>query len=196
MFRKEILISGFGGQGIILSGRILGFAAVLADLWATMMISHGTETRGGYVRSQVVISDEPIDSQIVESPDIFCAMSQPAYNRFFNLVKNGTIIYDPDFVNPLFIQQGSSVTCTRVLHSSGTSVSTKMHLAVSAQALSIEMAGTEFSANIVMLGVVLQRLELFPFEQACIALEKIVPHSKEANLKALEAGFLLKSVAV
>jgi 2-oxoglutarate ferredoxin oxidoreductase subunit gamma len=182
MFRKEILISGFGGQGIVLAGRILGFAAVLADLQATMMISHGTETRGGYVRSQVVISNESIDSQIVESPDVFCAMSQSAYNRFFNLVKNGVILYDPDFVNPP--EEDSPIDSTPV--------SCKTHLPVSARSLSVETAGTELSANIVMLGVILQKLELFPLEQARAALEEIVPRNKEANLKALEAGFRLK----
>jgi 2-oxoglutarate ferredoxin oxidoreductase subunit gamma len=185
MFRKEILISGFGGQGIVLAGRILGFTAVLANFRATMMISHGTETRGGYVRSQVVISDESIDSQIVETPDIFCAMSQPAYNRFFYLVKNGVIIYDPDFVDPLRPDSAS-------IHSSNTPVLTNMCLAVSARALSIKAAGTELSANIVMVGVILRKLELFSFEQACAALEEIAPRNREANLRALETGFRLK----
>jgi 2-oxoglutarate ferredoxin oxidoreductase subunit gamma len=177
MFRKEILISGFGGQGIVLAGRVLGLAAVLADFQASMMISHGTETRGGYVRSQVVISDESIDSQIVENPDIFCAMSQPAYNRFFNVVKKGIILYDPDFVS--FRTSGSSET----------------HLAVSARLLSIKECGTELSANIVMLGVILQKLELFPLKYALLALEEIVSRNKEANLKALETGFRLQPLS-
>ena len=58
--RTEILISGFGGQGIIRLGQIIGLAAVKQNYRVSMLKSHGTEQRGGYVRTQVVVSNEPI----------------------------------------------------------------------------------------------------------------------------------------
>jgi 2-oxoglutarate ferredoxin oxidoreductase subunit gamma len=173
MLRKEILISGFGGQGVVLAGRILGYAAVLENLHVTMLISHGTETRGGYVRSQVVISDETIDSPIVESPDIFCAMSQSAYDRFFHLTKKGIILYDSDLVAPVFMADN------------------QFQLAVPARTLSIEKFGTELSSNIIMLGVILQKLNIISLEHGRMAVEEIVPRSKEGNRNALETGFLI-----
>jgi 2-oxoglutarate ferredoxin oxidoreductase subunit gamma len=96
--RTEILISGFGGQGVVRLGQILGQAAVHEGLYTTMLISHGTETRGGYVRSQVVLSPEPIDSPSVEAPDFFCAFSRVAYQRFKNLCQQGVILYDPEVI--------------------------------------------------------------------------------------------------
>ncbi len=97
--RTEVLVSGRGGQGVVRMGQILGLAAVQQGLAATMLISHGTETRGGYVRSQVVIADRFVDSPVVETADCFCALSPEAYARFGGLV-TGTLIYDPSVVTP------------------------------------------------------------------------------------------------
>jgi 2-oxoglutarate ferredoxin oxidoreductase subunit gamma len=169
MIRKEILISGFGGQGVVMAGRILGYATVLAGLRATMLVSHGTETRGGYVRSQVVVSDDLIDSPAVERPDIFCALSQAAYGRFLNLVSDGVVLYDPDFVTPDRLQDVA-------------------HFAVPARALAVEKVGNELSANIVVLGVILQKLGLIPLEQGLQAVREIIPRYVEINLRALEIG--------
>ena len=65
--RTEILISGFGGQGVIRMGQILGLAAIKQGHRVTMLKSHGTETRGGYVRAQLVISPDYVDSPVVEN---------------------------------------------------------------------------------------------------------------------------------
>ena len=79
--RTEILISGFGGQGVIRMGQILGLCAIKQGHRVTMLKSHGTETRGGYVRAQLVISPRYVDSPVVENADVFVAFSQPAYRR-------------------------------------------------------------------------------------------------------------------
>jgi hypothetical protein len=73
--RIEIVASGFGGQGVVRLGQILGEAAVKQGLHVTMLKSHGTEMRGGYVRSQVVLSKDLIDSPMCETPDYFIALS-------------------------------------------------------------------------------------------------------------------------
>jgi 2-oxoglutarate ferredoxin oxidoreductase subunit gamma len=100
--RIEIVASGFGGQGVVRLGQVLGEAAVKQGLHVTMLKSHGTEMRGGYVRGQVVLSKELIDSPMCENPDFFVALSLAAYNRFKNTVpENGLIIYDPAFVETI-----------------------------------------------------------------------------------------------
>src|SRR5665647_414016 len=96
--RTEVLVSGFGGQGVVRIGQILGVSSVLEGLFTTMLVSHGTETRGGYVRTQIVISDELVDSPVVEEPTIFCALSKAAYNKFYKMVDTGIIIYDPAYI--------------------------------------------------------------------------------------------------
>src|SRR5499427_733715 len=95
--RTEILISGFGGQGVVRMGQILGLAAIRQGMRVTMLKSHGTETRGGYVRAQLVIAPEYVDSPVVERADVFVAFSQPAYKKFFDLCR-GKILYDPELV--------------------------------------------------------------------------------------------------
>ncbi|MDR1359672.1 MAG: 2-oxoacid:acceptor oxidoreductase family protein [Deltaproteobacteria bacterium] len=168
--RKEVLISGFGGQGVLKAGRVLGYAAVLAGLKATMLASHGTETRGGYVRSQVVISDEAIDNPVTERPDIFCALSQAAYDRFRFLADKGLIVYDQDVVVPE-LSPGAAV------------------LALPARRLAAGQAGSELSANFVALGAVLRRLPLVPLEYGLQSVREILPRHGEINARALEIGY-------
>ncbi|MDR1686173.1 MAG: 2-oxoacid:acceptor oxidoreductase family protein [Desulfovibrio sp.] len=169
MFRHEVLISGFGGQGVAVAGRILGRSAVAAGLQATMLPSHGTETRGGYVRSQVVIADDDIDSPLVEKPDIFCALSQAAYTRFAQSAAQGVVLYDPETV------------------ATGPAPAARS-TAVPARGIALESAGTALAANIVMLGVVLRRLNLFPADYAEQALRELMPRHAESNIRALRAG--------
>ncbi|MDR2614405.1 MAG: 2-oxoacid:acceptor oxidoreductase family protein [Candidatus Accumulibacter sp.] len=168
--RREILISGFGGQGVVLAGRILGEAAVSAGLHASMLVSHGTETRGGYVRSQVVVADEEIDSPVVEKPDYFCAMSLAAYRRFAHLTKQGVIFLDPELVDA-----GPDETLT------GTSLP--------ARKLSVEQTGGPLAANMVMLGAVLRGLKIVPFAVAEQVARRAMPRHAEANARALRAGW-------
>ena len=100
--RIEIVASGFGGQGVVRLGQIIGEAGVKEGLHVTMLKSHGTEMRGGYVRSQVVLSKNLIDSPMCESPDYFIALSSAAYNRFKDTVpEHGIIFYDPSFVETI-----------------------------------------------------------------------------------------------
>jgi 2-oxoglutarate ferredoxin oxidoreductase subunit gamma len=175
MIRREILISGFGGQGVVLAGRILGQAAVSFGLRASMLVSHGTETRGGYVRSQVVIADEDIDSPVVERPDYFCAMSLAAYRRFVHLMSRGVILFDPDLVvaSPGEMLTGVSLPARRI---------------------SMDQTGGPLAANMVMLGASLRGLDLIPFEMAAEAARKAMPRHAEANVKALQAGWSFPAI--
>lgn len=98
--RKEIIFTGFGGQGIVLAGRILGEAAVLGDgKESTLVQSYGPEARGGACSAEVIISEETIHYPNVRHPDILVCMSQGGYDKFIVLLKEeGTLIIDQDLV--------------------------------------------------------------------------------------------------
>lgn len=172
MSRTEILISGFGGQGVIRIGQTLGLAGVLSGLHATMLKSHGTETRGGYVRAQVVISDEEIDSPVTDNPEIFIAMSKAAYQRFYNTVpQHGIIVYDPAYVQP-----DESYPAKQI--------------AVPARDLAVENFGKELYANMIIFGKIIKLLDgKIDRQTAQNALKQIIPRFIDDNLKAFDIGF-------
>lgn len=99
--RVEVIIGGFGGQGSLLAGAILGRAAVYDGKKVVQTRSYGAEARGGAARSEVVISDEEIDYPMVIEADALIVMSQLAFDRYVSRVKtNGIVIVDEDMVKP------------------------------------------------------------------------------------------------
>lgn len=171
MKRTEILVSGFGGQGVVRLGQIFSTAAVRAGLYTTMLVSHGTETRGGYVRSQIVVSGSPIDSPVVEAPDYFCAMSRSAYAKFSSLVGQGTILFDPGFVDP---DPNSSAR----------------HIALPARDIAVRHLGRDIFANIVFLGVLGHYFKtVIGKDDFLKALAARVPKFLEENKQAFELGY-------
>jgi len=169
--RIEILISGFGGQGVVRVGQILGQAAVLQGLYTTMLISHGTETRGGYVRSQVVISDEFIDSPVVERPDYFLAFSAIAYGMFQGLCsKHSLILHNPDLVTP-------------------SPELPAQHWGIRAESLAERELGSAVFANVIFLGALSSKLKVLSRENLVKALRERLPaRFHEQNLASFELG--------
>ncbi len=102
MGKIEVVITGFGGQGIVLAGRILGQSASLGDhRESTLIQSYGPESRGGACSAQVIISDGTINYPYVRTPDILAAMSQSGFDKFVDHVKDdGFILVDQDLVKP------------------------------------------------------------------------------------------------
>ncbi|USG99896.1 2-oxoacid:ferredoxin oxidoreductase subunit gamma [Thermococcus argininiproducens] len=91
--RKEVLIGGFGGQGVILASVILGrAAAVYEGLYAVQTQAYGPESRGGASRAEVVISDEPVDYPKALNPEYALLLSQQAYEKYLPVVKEGGIV--------------------------------------------------------------------------------------------------------
>lgn len=165
--RKEIQLAGFGGQGIVLSGLILGEAAILDGMDAVQTQSYGPESRGGAARSDVIISDAPIDYPKVVSPDILVVLSQPAYDKYRGEVgKKAMLIIDSDLVE-----------------------SDESALSVPFSKLAEEL-GRRIVANVIMLGALAKVsgcVTRDSLEQA--VLRNIPKGTEELNLKALNAGF-------
>ncbi|MDE3074260.1 MAG: 2-oxoacid:acceptor oxidoreductase family protein [Chloroflexota bacterium] len=167
--RLEILISGFGGQGVVRMGQILGLAAIHAGSKVTMLKSHGTETRGGYVRAQVVISPGYVDSPVVEHADFMVAFSQSAYNKFYDLAV-GKLLYDPELVQS--IRQDAP----------------ERHVCVPATQLSKDnFNNSALFANSIMLGA-LTKLAEFDVAAVNQAMLETLPRFHEANVKAFAMG--------
>ena len=131
--QTEIIVTGFGGQGIILAGRILGMAASLGDKKeSTLVQAYGPESRGGACNAQVIISDVPIHYPYVNRPHILVAMSQAGYDKFAPALEPASILLvDQDLVNP------EHTVCD--------------HFAIPATRMA-ENLGNKMMANIIMLG--------------------------------------------
>ncbi len=170
--RVEILVGGFGGQGVVRLGQVLGDAAVRQGFRVTMLKSHGTEQRGGYVRTQLVISNKEIDSPGVEEPDYFLALSSAAYNAYRSLVRDGIILYDPAYVD---VETSLSIR----------------QVSVPAKELAIEKFGKELFSNSIMLGAMTKTVGFFDPENVLQTLLDIIPRFKEENKKGFEIGFNL-----
>lgn len=172
MSRQEIKLTGFGGQGIILSGYILGKAAsVYGGKNSTMVQSYGPEARGSACSSQVVITDGGIFYPYVTNPDMLVTMSQEAYVKFLpELKEGGILIIDEDLVTLKKTKKKMtmfSIPATRFA----------------------EKMGKKIVANIVMLGFFTEVTKTVSFEAMEKAVATSVPKgTEELNLKALHEG--------
>lgn len=179
--RTEIRITGFGGQGVILAGYILGKAACVYDgKQATMVQSYGPEARGSACAAQVVISDGKIHDPYVRRQEILCALSQEGYDIYTReLVAGGTLLFDSDLVElgtpPAGAELVASVPATRTA----------------------EQMGRRMAANIVMLGFLAGCTGVVSAEAMKQAVRSSVPHGTEDfNLSALERGMAFAQEAL
>ena len=100
MKTTQILIAGFGGQGILFAGKFLAYKGLLEDLQDSWLPSYGPEMRGGTANCSVCISDDPIGSPLVLSPDVLMAMNLQSFDKFINaVVSGGTAVIDSTLVD-------------------------------------------------------------------------------------------------
>lgn len=93
--KEEIIIAGFGGQGVLSMGKILAYAGLMEDKEVTWMPAYGPEQRGGTANVTVIVSDDPISSPILSTYDTAIILNQPSLEKFEAKVKpGGTLIYD------------------------------------------------------------------------------------------------------
>jgi 2-oxoglutarate ferredoxin oxidoreductase subunit gamma len=171
-FRYEIRLSGAGGQGLILVGKILAeAAAIYDDKNATQSQSYGPEARGGASRSEVIISDGDIDYPKATKIDLLLAMTQEAVDKYASDMKEGgIIIVDSSFVKN--IPDGKFTVCNFPITN-----------------LAEEKIGKKIVANIIALGAI-ERLSRVVSENAIInAIRARVPKgTEETNIQAFKYG--------
>lgn len=167
--QQQIVITGFGGQGVILAGRIVGKSAAIGDnRESTLVQSYGPESRGGACSAQVTISDSAIYFPYINHPDILVAMSQSGYEKYEDQLKaGGILIVDQDLVRPGPVD----------------------HFSVPSTRFAEEM-GLKMMANIIMVGFFTVITEAVSVEAARRAVAESVPKGTEAkNLNAFEKGW-------
>ena len=169
----EIRITGFGGQGIILCGYIIGKAAsIFSNQHATMTQSFGPEARGSACSAQVVISDSRVLYPYVTAPQLMLAMSQDGYiTNKDSMAEESTLVYEKELVRPE--KPGPKV---QTFGSPATRIA--------------EELGRKIVLNIVMLGFFGAVTDLVPAEALRKAVETSVPPgTEELNLMAFDSGF-------
>lgn len=169
--RTELRICGYGGQGVILAGYIIGHAVTIHDHeYATYIGDYGPEARGGACRADVVISDEPVSYPYITAPTVLVAMSQQAYNKYHGQNhEDSLVIIDEDLVKP-----------------------TGEHrrlLSIPARRIAEEL-GRVAVANVVMLGFIAAVTDLVSAGSLKKSLLAAVPKgTEELNMKAFDRGY-------
>ena len=106
----EIIISGFGGQGVLFAGKCLAYGAMMKNVEISWLPSYGPEMRGGTANCSVCLSDKPIGSPLVTEPDILIAMNEPSVDRFLDSVKTGGILlYDSSMTDKQIARRDISI---------------------------------------------------------------------------------------
>ena len=179
--RTEIRICGFGGQGIILAGIILGKAASLFDEnEAVQTQSYGPEARGGASKCEVVIDNKLIEYPKVQNLDVLVAMSTEALLKYVeDLKQERTLIVDPGTVDISDVQEFLDSHNIKVYEAPATMTA-------------IEKIGLKIVANIVMVGAITKITKVISKEAVIKAIEDSVPKGTEKkNVEAFEEGFAL-----
>jgi 2-oxoglutarate ferredoxin oxidoreductase subunit gamma len=171
---RQVRISGFGGQGVVLAGTILGHAATKDGKWVAGASSYGAQARGGSARSDVVISNGPIVYPHVIEADVLVTMAQTAYNKYIEELAQGAfIIYDDEMVSPRSLDK-------------------VMQVGIPATSHAIKELNQKQSANIVILGASAAITGLVTKEALIAAItENVSERFRDLNVRALELGYRL-----
>jgi 2-oxoglutarate ferredoxin oxidoreductase subunit gamma len=172
--QTEIIISGFGGQGVLFAGQILAFAGMDSGKEVTWMPSYGPEMRGGTANCTIIIADEEIGSPLVRHPKAVVVMNLPSLDKYeTTLPEGGVLIINGSLVN-------RETTRTDIIH-----------VTVPANEIA-EKIGNKRLTNMVLLGALLEKLPVLPISAINEALNIHLPerHRKflPANLEALKLG--------
>lgn len=170
----KILISGFGGQGVLSMGKILAYGGLMEGKHVTWMPAYGPEQRGGTANVTVIISDEPIASPILSKYDIAIALNQPSIDKFQNKVlPDGILIYENEGITTKPEREDISI------------------YSINAIAKAAEMKNSKVF-NMIVLGALLKVCPVISTDGLQRSLTKSLPsryhHLIPANMQAVEEG--------
>ncbi len=172
---KEILIAGFGGQGILFSGKFLAYEGLIDGKEVSWLPSYGPEMRGGTANCSIIISDSAVGSPIVSNPDILIAMNLPSLDKYENETKQGGQI----FVDSSLIERKVERSDVEVYYIPATKMASD--------------EGLSGLANMIMIGHMIAKSGIIPEENIEKAMGKVVPPTKQnmfdLNMKAVKLGF-------
>jgi len=172
--QTEIIIAGFGGQGVLFCGQLLAYAGMDEGKEVTWIPSYGPEMRGGTANCTVVISDEEIGSPFVHNPQAVIAMNRPSLDKYEDLVRPGGVLV----INTSMTDRKAKRSDIKVIE-----------LAANEEA---EALGDQRMANMVLLGALLANLPVLPTESIEKALKAHLPERHQKllmkNFDALREG--------
>ncbi len=171
----NILIAGFGGQGVLFAGKCLAYKGLTEGKQVSWLPSYGPEMRGGTANCSVILSDTPVGSPIVANPDVLIAMNLPSLDKYENETVSGGKI----FVESSLISRKVEREDVEAFYVPATKIATDL--------------GAPTLANMVILGKMIKETGVVDFDTIEVGLKKVIPARKadmlELNLKALKAGF-------
>lgn len=172
---NSILIAGFGGQGVLFAGKFLAYKGLLEGKEISWLPSYGPEMRGGTANCSVIISDTPVGSPIVSTPDILVVMNLPSYDKYEVAAAKGAKV----FVDSTLIERKAQRDDVTTYYIPATQMANEL--------------GIPTLANMIMMGKIIKETGAVSFEGMKEALGKVVSAKRaellELNLKALEAGY-------
>ena len=170
----ETIMAGFGGQGLLFSGKVLAYAGLLEGKELTWLPSYGPEMRGGTCNCSVILSDEPVGSPIIAHPNILMVMNEPSLDRFEGTAQAGATV----FVDSSLIPRKLKRTDVTPVYIPATQMAKDM------EALSL--------ANMIILGAIVEKLRCVDPDKIEEALRETISARKanllDLNLKAVAAG--------
>lgn len=173
----NILLAGFGGQGILFAGKFLAYKGLTEGRELSWLPSYGPEMRGGTANCSVILSDEPIGSPIVSAPDVLVAMNLPSLDKYESTVVSGGSI----FVDSTLIERKVKRDDVKVFYVPST--------------LLAQQIGAPTLANMVMVGKVIKETGAVSYDNLEAALKKVVSARHQdlfdINLKAINTGYEL-----
>ncbi|MBO5953651.1 MAG: 2-oxoacid:acceptor oxidoreductase family protein [Oscillospiraceae bacterium] len=174
MKTTQILIAGFGGQGILFAGKFLAYKGLMEELQVSWLPSYGPEMRGGTANCNVILSDTPVGSPIITAPDVLIAMNLPSLQKYVDTVVPGGQIY----VDSSLIDAKVERTDVQVFYIPATQMAKDNGIAT--------------LANMIIAGHLLQNHPELSFTGTDAVVSKLVPPKKaalvELNMKALQLG--------
>ena len=171
----QILIAGFGGQGVLFAGKFLAYKGMVEDKNISWLPSYGPEMRGGTANCSVVLSDMPVGSPIITAPDVLVAMNLPSLQKFVDTVVPGGKI----FVDSTLIDAKVERTDVEVFYIPATQMA--------------KDAGFSTLANMIIMGKLIKETGAVRFDNNLETLKSFIPAKKEKlidiNCQALQAGY-------
>ena len=171
----NILIAGFGGQGVLFAGKCLAYNGLTEGKQVSWLPSYGPEMRGGTASCSVILSDSPVGSPIVSNPNVLIALNLPSLDKYEPAAVPGAKI----FVESSLIDRKVERDDVEAFYIPATKMATEL--------------GTPTLANMVILGKMIKETGVVGFDAIENGLKKVIPAKKadmlEINLKALKAGY-------
>ncbi len=175
MSTTQILIAGFGGQGVLFAGKLIAYKGLIENKQVSWLPSYGPEMRGGTANCSVIISDTPVGSPIIPHPDVLIAMNLPSLKKYENeVVPGGIIIVDSSLIAEKVEREDVKV------------------FYVPATKMAID-SGYPTLANMILAGKLMKECSDIGYNHIEDAVKKVVPPKKafliETNLQAIKSGY-------